>query len=63
MDEADRADQEMERATANALYAIRKKVAAPVYSEQCLFCQAFTDDGRRWCDTECRDGWVKENRS
>jgi len=62
MDDADRADQEIERATAAAVRAIRDLTADPIYSEQCLFCEAFTVDGHRWCDSSCRDGWERERK-
>lgn len=28
----------------------------------CLFCREFLEDGRRWCDSDCRDDWEAERR-
>ena len=25
----------------------------------CLFCSEELQEGRRWCDADCRDGWQK----
>ena len=27
----------------------------------CLYCENDLDDGKRWCDVECRDAWQKLN--
>lgn len=29
---------------------------------RCLFCHEFVEDGRRWCDSDCRDDWEAERR-
>lgn len=28
----------------------------------CLYCKEVVDDGKRWCDGDCRDGWERERR-
>lgn len=28
----------------------------------CLYCREALDAGRRWCDSDCRDGWESERR-
>lgn len=32
------------------------------YTGQCHYCGAITGGGRRFCDTECRDGYDHEQR-
>lgn len=29
---------------------------------RCLYCDEELQDGRRWCDADCRDIWEKQNR-
>ena len=60
MDDADRAGQDDERLLAASVKAIRERKADALYTNQCLFCGAFTDKLRRWCDSTCRDGWERE---
>lgn len=28
----------------------------------CLYCHETLEDGRRWCNAECRDDWEREQR-
>ena len=62
MDDADRADAEIDRATRVAI-ANAKAMALPGKSE-CYSCEApFPGDPvRRFCDAECRDDWESEQR-
>lgn len=55
MDEADRAQIEIER-------EIERQVAhrqpdGPQPTGRCLWCGMGVTGGRRWCDPECRDEW------
>lgn len=34
----------------------KPKIEATGY---CLFCEEPLEDGRRWCDAECRDDWQR----
>ncbi len=36
-----------------------RKPAGPVATGRCLHCDEVLDDVRRWCDSDCRDGWEK----
>lgn len=29
---------------------------------ECLYCTEVVGEGKRWCDTDCRDGWEREKR-
>lgn len=58
MDDADRADEEIERNLANA---IRNASTAPpdaTAEGYCLFCFEELMSGR-WCGAECRAGWQR----
>lgn len=61
MDEADAANEHIERERAGLL--ARRKPSAPVASGVCLFCQCQVPRGMRWCDSNCRDDWAKEQAS
>lgn len=56
-DSADQATQleEMERSAA----LMRRAPSGPVATGQCLWCDSDVEDGRRWCDAECRDEWER----
>ena len=54
-DDADRADQEVERTMNEAL---RKRLPdGPVANGRCHYCDEPVPDGMRWCDVDCRDAW------
>lgn len=55
MDEADLAQEEIEREQ-DRLMRIRRPVG-PQSTGECLWCGEPLPDGRRWCDAECRDAW------
>ncbi len=42
------------------LRAEAEKVDTSNQSGLCWFCDAETGNGRRWCDTGCRDDWEKD---
>lgn len=44
---------------AEALSA-RKKEPSKQGTGKCWFCEAELENGRRWCDADCRDGWEAE---
>jgi hypothetical protein len=55
MDEADRANQEIERSQAEAQR--QRKPEGPRYTGRCANCDAVVTPGLRWCDAICRDDW------
>lgn len=59
-DDIDRAQSEVERATAEAMRA--RKPSGPAATGRCLYCDESLDDQRRWCDAEHREQWEKEAR-
>lgn len=59
MDEADQAQDHMEREQAGML--ARRKPSGPIATGRCLCCDTLLARGMRWCDSACRDDWEKEN--
>lgn len=57
-DLADKANDHIERERQNML--AQRKPSAPVASGVCLYCQCQVPRGLRWCDSNCRDDWEKE---
>lgn len=58
-DEADRAQQEVERSLAEAVRVSRRPVG-PLANGRCHWCDEIVPDDRRWCfGTECREEWEK----
>lgn len=57
----DQADTNIEFALKHALHASRKPEPSVQATGECLFCGEPVDEGRRWCDAECRDYWEAEN--
>lgn len=57
-DEADRAQAAIERFI-DAAIARAKKPGGPSPTGFCLNCGAALDEGRRWCDADCRDDWQR----
>lgn len=55
MDDADRAQIEIEREQAR-LMRIRRP-AGPEATGYCLWCGEPVPEGYRWCGPECRDAW------
>ena len=45
-----------------ALALAQRKPAGPAPMGYCLCCGEAVDDGRRWCDAECRDAWQADQR-
>lgn len=44
-----------------AINNARKKTVAAVAIGLCLNCMVKVKDGRRWCCSDCRDDWSKQN--
>lgn len=61
-DIADQAAYTIELATEQAIEAARQSHSSAVYTGRCLYCRAPTEEGRRWCDSDCRDDWERNNR-
>ena len=61
MDIADLAQIQVERLAHQELSA--RKPAAPPATGACLWCDAPLADGRRWCDTDCRDDWERDHHA
>lgn len=60
---ADIVDVTAEREPHNMKLALlrSKRQEGPVATGWCLNCDTeLEDDGRRWCDAECRDQWEKD---
>ena len=53
-DDADRADQEVERALKEVL---ARRPEGPAANGHCHYCGEPVPDGMRWCDVDCRDAW------
>lgn len=63
MDEADRADRVTEVLIESGRMMNHKALLQIAASNgHCLNCDERLDDGRRWCDEDCRDDWVLRNR-
>lgn len=45
-----------------AIALAQRKPAGPAPTGYCLCCGEAVDDGRRWCDAECRDAWQADQR-
>ena len=44
------------------LIAASRKPEGPTATGRCLYCDEIVADDQRWCDTGCRDGWVREEK-
>lgn len=57
----DDADMSQARAEAEAPYLIAasRKPSGPLATGNCHYCDAPVAEGRRWCDSECRDLWER----
>ena len=60
----DDADLSQDRAEREAPYllAASRKPEDPTATGRCLYCDEIVADDQRWCDTDCRDGWVREEK-
>ena len=58
----DDADLSQDRAEKEAPYllAASRKPTGPTATGRCLYCDEIVADDQRWCDTGCRDGWMRE---
>lgn len=56
----DRAEQDLQRAVTAARTSNGLEAAATGY---CLHCDAVVGQGARWCNTDCRDDWQRNNRN
>ena len=61
VDDADLSQDRAEREAPHLLAASRKP-AGPTATGRCLYCDEIVADDQRWCDTGCRDGWVREEK-
>ncbi len=60
MDEADRAQIEIEHALVSLVDAARYRVVcAAEPTGECLNCGNPLPPSRRWCDSGCRDDWTR----
>ena len=70
VDDADLSQDRAEREAPYLLAASRKptgptasrKPTGPTATGRCLYCDEIVADDQRWCDTACRDGWVREEK-
>jgi len=58
MDEADRAQVEIEHALLGQMAAARQH-GVVVSNGKCLNCAQPLPRGKRWCDAGCRDDWAR----
>ena len=61
VDDADLSQDRAER-EAPCLLAASRKPTGPTATGRCLYCDDIVADDQRWCDTACRDGWVREEK-
>ena len=61
MDDADLSQDRAEK-EAPHLIAASRKPEGPTATGRCLYCDEILGDNQRWCDTGCRDGWVREEK-
>ena len=61
VDDADLSQDRAEREAPHLLAASRKP-DGPTATGRCLYCDEIVADDQRWCDTGCRDGWVREEK-
>jgi RNA polymerase-binding transcription factor DksA len=62
-DEADRAQEETERALARAIAHARARTdEALPFTGVCHWCGEPVEHPRRWCSAECRDEWEAAQR-
>jgi len=62
MDDADRADGNIDRSLQDALRIARTAPPAQQGNGYCWHCDQDWDDLRRWCDADCRDAWEQNRR-
>jgi len=59
-DDLDRAaEHEQLQRSLSLAQALTHAPRGPLATGSCLYCEATLDEGLRWCDAECRDGWEK----
>lgn len=59
-DEIDRANDQAER-----YLSVSRRLRlpeGPAPTGTCHHCDKPVAEGRRWCDSDCRDGWQREQR-
>jgi len=61
-DICDMADKTIEFQQGVNLYKSHRDVPDSCSTGECWFCGEYLPAGHRWCNTECRDDWEKENR-
>ena len=62
MDDAD-ITAEREAAAAPYLLAASKRPEGPAPTGECFWCGETVADHMRWCDSECRDQYEREQRA
>ena len=57
-DEADMANEQVAMNEERSIKFAREQASKPTpTSKTCLWCNAKTKDGRRFCNADCRDHW------
>ena len=46
-----------------AIASARKPLASTQATGHCLWCNAALEQGKRWCDAECREDWELDQES
>lgn len=57
MDEVDRSEEQVEAFLKHSI--ANKRRAAPAYSGRCFNCEQELPEPQRWCDSDCREDWLK----
>ncbi len=61
-DEVDIADEVAETILQAQIDRARKDQETVKATGHCLSCDEPLEEGRRWCDADCRDDWERERR-
>lgn len=59
----DRASDLEQKERESAIASARKPLVSARETGHCLWCNAKLIQGKRWCDSECREDWELEQES
>jgi hypothetical protein len=61
-DEIDQANEMVEFTVEQMRKVVARASPEAVATGACLSCEKGLEEGRRWCDADCRDDWSREKR-